>query len=59
VRGLAPTDDRPESVSRFSRFRSARNSAAVWQRSSRSFSSALLMISSNLGGKLGLSLSGG
>src|SRR5262245_38030027 len=35
----APT--RPESRSRFSRFRSVRSSAAVWQRTSRSFSSAL------------------
>src|SRR6185437_14378637 len=32
---------RPESVSRFRRLRSARSSAADWQRTSRSFSSAL------------------
>ncbi len=41
---------RPEPVSRFNRFRSERSSEAVWQRSSRSFSSALLIISSSLGG---------
>ena len=35
--------ERPESVSRFSRARSVRISAARWYRSSRSFSSALLM----------------
>src|SRR5215831_17653460 len=39
-----------ESVSRLRRFRSARSSPALWQRSSRSFSSALLMISSSLAG---------
>src|SRR5580700_8246182 len=37
----------------FSRFRSARNSPAVWQRRSRSFSSALLMVSSNFTGRSG------
>jgi hypothetical protein len=40
----------PELVSRCNRLRSARNSAADWQRTSRSFSRALLMISSSLGG---------
>ena len=33
----------PDVVSRFSRFKSARSSAADWQRMSRSFSNALLM----------------
>ena len=47
------------SVSRFSRFRSARTSAADWQRTSRSFSSALWMISSSLGGVAGLIRTGG
>ena len=37
----------PDSVSRFSRLRSARSSAADWQRISRSFSNALLMIRSS------------
>ena len=40
----------PDSISRFNRFRSALSSAALWHRSSRSFSSALLMIRSNSGG---------
>src|SRR5215813_7006161 len=46
----ATVDVRDESIERFKRFRSARISAAVWQRMSRSFSIALLMISSSLGG---------
>ena len=37
------------------RLRSARISAAVWQRISRSFSSALLMVSSSFGGSSGFS----
>src|ERR1700675_4592494 len=44
---------RDESVSRFNRFKSSRSSAAVWYRSSRSFSSALPMISSSFGGTAG------
>src|SRR6266478_7449849 len=43
----------PDSVSRLSRLRSARNSAADWQRTSRSFSSVLLMTSSSLAGTAG------
>jgi hypothetical protein len=41
---LVVTVIRCDSVSRFSRLRSARSSAADWQRISRSFSSALLTI---------------
>jgi hypothetical protein len=48
----------PESLSSFSRFRSAHNSDAVWQRASRSFSSALLMVSSRRAGRSGRSRSG-
>ena len=49
------TDVREESIDRFTRFRSARISAAVWQRMSRSFSSALLMVSSSFTGSSGIS----
>src|ERR1019366_4596541 len=42
----ATADVRDESIERFRRFRSARISAAVWQRRSRSFSKALLIVSS-------------
>src|ERR1700690_3188503 len=49
----ATTDVRDESSERWSRFRSARISAAVWQRISRSFSSALLMMSSSFCGRSG------
>src|SRR5215472_18785092 len=48
------TGNFPELVSRLRRFRSARISAALWQRTSRSFSSALLMIRSSSGGTSGL-----
>jgi hypothetical protein len=44
-----------ESVSRFNRFKSARSSAALWQRNSRSFSKALFKMTSNCGGNPGLS----
>jgi hypothetical protein len=44
-----------DSVSRFSRFRSARISAAPCYRSSRSFSNALLMMCSSSAGKSGFS----
>ena len=44
--------------SRLRRFKSARSSAAVWQRSSRSFSRAVLMISSSLPGRPGFKLRG-
>src|SRR5579863_3668926 len=47
------TDVREESSERLNRLRSARSSAADWQRISRSFSRALLMISSSLGGSPG------
>src|ERR1700690_1080800 len=58
---LALVDDemRPELVSRRRRFRSARISAADWQRRSRSFSSALLITSSSFGGKSGFRRIGG
>ena len=49
---------RAESISLVSRFKSARSSAAVWQRSSRSFSRAVLMISSSLAGRPGFKLRG-
>src|SRR5271165_3055472 len=42
------------SLSLLKRFRSERNSAALWYRTSRSFSSALLMIRSSSGDSLGL-----
>src|SRR5262249_9800612 len=48
-----------DSVSRFIRLRSAQRSAACWQRTSRSFSSALLMTSSTLGGRSGFNLVAG
>ncbi len=56
---LADTELRPELVSRRRRFRSERSSDADWQRISRSFSSALLMTSSSLGGKSGFRRVGG
>src|SRR5438270_12460235 len=49
----------PELMSRFRRFRSARISAALWQRTSRSFSSALLTILSGSRGSAGLLRGGG
>src|SRR5215469_2649824 len=52
--GSATSAVRDDSMERFIRFRSALNSAAVWHRMSRSFSSVLVMISSSLGGRLGL-----
>src|SRR5580692_1775917 len=55
----ATVEVRDESSDRFNRFRSARISAAVWQRSSRSFSIALLMISSSLTGSTALIRVGG
>src|SRR5690242_9829996 len=54
----AAAEIRPESVSRRSLLRSARISAADWYRKSRSFSSALLTMSSNFGGKSGFSRNG-
>src|SRR6202030_498611 len=51
--------ERPELESRLRRSRSARISAALWQRRLGSFSRALLMSSSSLGGKSGFNLSGG
>lgn len=53
--GTGPAPARAESVSRFKRFRSARNSATVWERRSRSFSNALLTILSSSAGKALLS----
>src|SRR5512133_3074861 len=44
----------PEVVSRIKRFRSARTSAALWYRTSRSFSKALLIMRSNSAGTSGL-----
>src|SRR6202142_315786 len=55
----ATVDVRDESSERFNRFRSARISAAVWQRISRSFSVALLIISSSLTGTSAFSRVGG
>src|SRR5277367_4097293 len=49
---------REESVSRFSRFKSPRSSAAVWYRRSRSFSIDLPMISSSFGGRFGFNVDG-
>src|ERR1700730_3794181 len=46
---------RPDSVFRFNRLSSARISAALWYRRSRSFSIAVHMISSIFGGNSGLS----
>ena len=48
----------PVSVSRFRRLRSALSSAADWQRTSRSFSSALLITSSSLAGTPGFKRTG-
>src|SRR5215831_1475881 len=48
----------PDSNSRFSRFKSARISAADWHRNSGSFSNALLMISSSFNGKSGFRRTG-
>ena len=53
------TATRPVSVSRFSRNNSERMSEACWYRSSRSFSSARLMMSSSLGGRSGFNRNGG
>src|SRR5215469_1869838 len=53
-----PTAVLPDSNSRFSRLRSARSSAALWQRNSRSFWSALLMIRSNSVGTSGFKRTG-
>src|SRR5437667_10705694 len=50
---------RPELESRFRRSKSVRISVAVWQRSLRSFSSALLIRSSRRTGKSGFSRTGG
>src|SRR5579863_1909968 len=55
--GAAPI--RAESRSRLRRLRSPRNSAAVWQRRSRSFSRSLSMTSCSLGGRAGLIWVGG
>src|SRR5579863_6221868 len=57
---VSPTVEvRDESSDRFNRFRSARISPAVWQRSSRSFSIALLIISSSFIGTSALIFVGG
>jgi len=56
--GPATASTFPEVVSRFSRFRSARISAADWQRMSLSFSRALLMIRSSSAGTSGFSRTG-
>src|SRR6266571_3902249 len=48
----------PVFVSRFRRLRSALSSAADWQRTSRSFSSALLITSSSLAGIPGFKRTG-
>src|SRR5438552_13952467 len=52
------TFTRPELVSRFRRFKSARISAALWYRSSRSFSRALQVTCSNSIGRLLFSRTG-
>ena len=54
IEGAAIVDRRPDSLSRFSRFKSARTSAACWYRTSRSFSRALAMIRSSSSGTCGL-----
>src|SRR5215469_9734215 len=46
----------PDSLFRFSRWRSVRMSEAFWYRRLRSFSKHLLMISSNFGGMSGFNL---
>ncbi len=51
--------NRPLSVSRFNRFKSARTSDACWYRSSRSFSSALRTVASNPVGTSGFTCDGG
>jgi hypothetical protein len=48
-----------EFVPRFRRLRSLRNSAALWYRTSRFFSNALVMICSNPEGRAGFTLVGG
>src|SRR5215468_512374 len=48
-----------DSLARFRRLRSLRRSAAVWYRTSRSFSRALATIRSNSGGIEGVTLDGG
>src|SRR2546427_13061124 len=53
-----PTGTFPEVVSRFRRRRSARSSAALWERTARSFSSALFMIRSSSRGIFRLSRNG-
>jgi hypothetical protein len=55
---LPTTKEPADSVSRFSLFKSARTSAALWQRRSRFFSSPLLMIRSSSAGSPGFSCSG-
>ena len=52
-------ETREESRSRLRRFRSARTSAALWQRSSISFSSSLKMMRSISGGRSGFRRIGG
>src|SRR6516225_1379412 len=56
---LAAATARLVSVSRLRRCKSARMSAAYWYRRLRSFSSALEMMSSSLGGKSGFKRIGG
>src|SRR5208282_231720 len=51
----ASTEVRDDSIERCTRFRSARSSPAVWHRRSRSFSSALLIVSSSFTGSCGRS----
>ena len=48
----------PEVMSRLRQIRSVRKSAAFWQRSLRSFSSALRILSSSLGGVAGFTAEG-
>jgi hypothetical protein len=50
--------ERPDSVSRFRRLRSALTSAADWQRTLRSFSKALVMMRSSSAGTSGLRRTG-
>src|SRR4029077_8470557 len=52
--GITAAETRLESVSRLSRARSVRNSAACWYRIRRSFSSAFEITSSRRGGMSGL-----
>src|SRR5579864_312855 len=51
--GSVTTDVREESMERLIRFKSARISAAVWHRMSRSLSSAFEIVSSSFGGSSG------